>query len=203
MTIQSPTKGDRTRAEIVDVAHQLFIEQGYHGTSMRQIAAKAGIALGGIYNHFAGKEELFEAVIMAYHPYHQLLPALESAGGETVDEILWNIAEEVRPVIQARKDLFNLLLIEIVEFEGRHVPKLFEIIFPELMRFAQKLQSSDSRLRDIPMPNLLRIFIGSMFGFLITEQLLGPQLPPEFSQRAFDDFMEVYLHGILAPENEV
>lgn len=53
------SKGELTRESILEGAYQLFLRQGYHGTSMRQIAEEAGIALGGIYNHFSGKEEIF------------------------------------------------------------------------------------------------------------------------------------------------
>ena len=56
------TKGERTRAEIVHAAHGLFLEKGYSGASMRQIAVRAGIALSGIYNHFDSKEDIFAAV---------------------------------------------------------------------------------------------------------------------------------------------
>jgi AcrR family transcriptional regulator len=52
---QTVTQGGRTKSEITHVAYRLFLEQGYHGTSMRQIAQKSGIALGGIYNHFESK----------------------------------------------------------------------------------------------------------------------------------------------------
>ena len=55
MMEESSTKGERTRQEILQSAHQLFLKNGYHGTSMRQIAEGAGIAVGGIYNHFASK----------------------------------------------------------------------------------------------------------------------------------------------------
>jgi len=55
-------KGEATQARILDTAHALFMEQGYHGTSMRQIAERARITLGGIYNHFASKEAIWEAV---------------------------------------------------------------------------------------------------------------------------------------------
>ncbi|MCE7861481.1 MAG: TetR/AcrR family transcriptional regulator, partial [Chloroflexi bacterium CFX2] len=60
---ETPTKGEVTRLAIEDAAVELFIEQGYHATSMRQIADRAGLALGGIYNHFASKEEIFEAIV--------------------------------------------------------------------------------------------------------------------------------------------
>ena len=55
------TKGERTRAVLLDAAKRLFVSNGYHGTSMRQIADEAGLALGGIYNHFGNKEDIFVA----------------------------------------------------------------------------------------------------------------------------------------------
>ena len=45
-------KGEHTRGSIINAAHSLFANQGYAATSMRQIAEEAGLALGGIYNHF-------------------------------------------------------------------------------------------------------------------------------------------------------
>ena len=57
------TKGENTRLAIEDAAIILFMEKGYHATSMRQIAEGADLALGGIYNHFKSKDEIFEAII--------------------------------------------------------------------------------------------------------------------------------------------
>ncbi|HNK63716.1 MAG TPA: helix-turn-helix domain-containing protein, partial [Anaerolineales bacterium] len=73
MVDETQTKGGRTRLQIEDAAIELFIEQGYHATSMRQIADRADLALGGIYNHFKSKDEIFEAVIVDKHPYKKLL----------------------------------------------------------------------------------------------------------------------------------
>lgn len=57
------TKGVRTARRIMDVAENLFATQGYDGTSLRQIAEGAGIKEPGLYNHFAGKQALYEAVL--------------------------------------------------------------------------------------------------------------------------------------------
>lgn len=57
------SKGERTAARIMDVAEELFAERGYDGTSLRQIADRAGIKQPGLYNHFAGKQALYEAVL--------------------------------------------------------------------------------------------------------------------------------------------
>jgi AcrR family transcriptional regulator len=57
------TKGERTAQRVMDVAEDLFATQGYDGTSLRQIAEGAGIREPGLYNHFAGKQDLYEAVL--------------------------------------------------------------------------------------------------------------------------------------------
>lgn len=47
-----------TRALILQRAKELFLIQGYHRTSMRQIAAAAGISTGPLYFHFENKAEV-------------------------------------------------------------------------------------------------------------------------------------------------
>ena len=52
-----------TRATIIEKAKALFIEHGYHGLSMREIAEKVGVSKPALYYHFRDKEELFSAVL--------------------------------------------------------------------------------------------------------------------------------------------
>ncbi len=51
-----------TKRALVDVAEQLFTEQGYAGTSLDAIVAGAQVTKGALYHHFSGKQALFEAV---------------------------------------------------------------------------------------------------------------------------------------------
>ena len=57
-------RGEQTQKDILQSALELFLNHGYHGTSMRRIAQQAGIALGGIYNHFSSKEDLFVKILL-------------------------------------------------------------------------------------------------------------------------------------------
>lgn len=57
------SKGERTAQRILDVAEPLFAARGYEGTSLREIARGAGIREPGLYNHFKGKQALYEAVL--------------------------------------------------------------------------------------------------------------------------------------------
>ncbi len=51
-----------TKRALVEVARELFTEQGYAGTSLDAIVAGADVTKGALYHHFAGKQALFEAV---------------------------------------------------------------------------------------------------------------------------------------------
>lgn len=57
-----PTPG-RKAAIILEAAKTLFLERGYAGTSMDAVAAAAPVSKRTLYQYFAGKEELFGAVI--------------------------------------------------------------------------------------------------------------------------------------------
>ena len=56
-------KGQRTREEIVRQAAAVFNVRGFSGASMSEIMAATGLEKGGLYNHFASKEELALAAL--------------------------------------------------------------------------------------------------------------------------------------------
>jgi len=65
MVIARVTRAQRkeqTRDALVDSAYRLFTQQGFHGTSLDQVAAEAGFTKGAVYSNFASKEDLFFAV---------------------------------------------------------------------------------------------------------------------------------------------
>lgn len=58
---ESGTRGEQTRALILDTALRLFEGQGYERTTMRAIAAEAGVSVGNAYYYFDSKEQLIQA----------------------------------------------------------------------------------------------------------------------------------------------
>lgn len=61
-SVKLPSKSERTEAAIVDAAIELFSDQGYENTTMRQIADRAGVSVGNSYYYFASKEALVQAL---------------------------------------------------------------------------------------------------------------------------------------------
>ena len=202
MTEGSLSKGERTRRAIEEVAYELFLDQGYSATSMRQIADRAGIALGSIYNHFAGKDEIFQELIISRHPYLKILPIIQCAPGDTTEEFVRNSARAVEEELGSHPDFIKLMFIEVVEFNGKHFPKLYDTIFPQALPLLQRFTSPESGVRDIPIPHLIRIFMGSILAYYLTESLMtSDQLPPSLREMSLEEFMEVFLHGIISRES--
>jgi AcrR family transcriptional regulator len=56
---------DATRQKIVQAARELVVEHGYDGVSTALVLERAGVSRGGLYHHFAGKEDLMAAVLEA------------------------------------------------------------------------------------------------------------------------------------------
>ncbi|MEU8684245.1 TetR/AcrR family transcriptional regulator [Streptomyces sp. NPDC048611] len=55
--------GAERREQLLDIGRTLFAERGYEGTSVEEIAAKAGVSKPVVYEHFGGKEGLYAVVV--------------------------------------------------------------------------------------------------------------------------------------------
>ena len=195
------TKGARTRTALINAALQCFAESGYHGASMRLIAERTGLkAVGGIYNHFYGKEEIFTEVVRTHHPVNQLAPALADSDGVTLEALFRDAARRMAAQLGADNGmaLVKLMFIELVEFDGKHIAQLFESLFPHVMRFMQRISLQQDELRKAPPPVIMRAFIGSIYAFFLTELLLAGT--PMTTTGDLDDLMDVFLHGALKAE---
>jgi len=64
------SRGEETKARIVDAAMRLFVEHGYAATTMRAIATEAGVAVGNAYYYFPSKEHLIQAFYARTHAEH-------------------------------------------------------------------------------------------------------------------------------------
>jgi TetR/AcrR family transcriptional regulator, repressor for uid operon len=61
MRTVNPDLHKRRRAEIIAAAENCFLKQGFHQTSMQNIAAASGVSMGLLYRYFANKEAIIEA----------------------------------------------------------------------------------------------------------------------------------------------
>jgi AcrR family transcriptional regulator len=62
-TARAPKQIRRVREDILDAAMVVFAKRGYQSATMHQIAEEAGYTAPSLYNYFAGKRQIFEALV--------------------------------------------------------------------------------------------------------------------------------------------
>lgn len=93
-------RAEDTRRKIYDAAMELFRAKGFEQTTMRDIAAKAGVALGGAYYYFSSKD----AIVLAFYREMQ-----ESSDQPIVDALREKkkLQDRIRFVLQKRFELLT------------------------------------------------------------------------------------------------
>lgn len=92
----STDRGRRRREAVLDAAEQLFVERGFHGVSVDDLGAAAGISGPGLYRHFASKDALLMAVLDRI--WDRLRPAVEQPATTDAEVVL-------ETLLQAQLDL--------------------------------------------------------------------------------------------------
>jgi AcrR family transcriptional regulator len=94
-----------TRERILDAALDLFTEQGFDGTSKREIAGRLNITKPSIYYHFASKEDILLALHMRMHEFSK--KALARLAGPAITLESWGSAlDELLEQMAAQRKLF-------------------------------------------------------------------------------------------------
>jgi len=125
--------GDLTRDRIVDAAYRALLKQGYHQTSMKDIAAEAGVAPGLAHYYFATKEELLVAVIeRACSPLNREWEAEQSLLGGASPSGEQALAQAVAGFQFAREEIRKFLDLHRLIFDmfgvGLHNPRIAEAV---------------------------------------------------------------------------
>ena len=60
---RSRMTGKQRREQLIEIGRKLFADKGFEGTTVEEIAAKAGVSKPVVYEHFGGKEGLYAVVV--------------------------------------------------------------------------------------------------------------------------------------------
>ena len=88
-------KTERNRAALLRAARRVFLKRGYHAATLDQIAEEAGFSKGVVYSQFAGKADLFLALLeerIEQRARDNARVAREAAGPEGIARLLGHAA---------------------------------------------------------------------------------------------------------------
>ena len=196
-----------TQGKILDTAERLFGDQGYAGTSLRQIIAEAGVNLAAIHYHFGTKEELLDHLIMRKAgPVNAerlaLLDRFEAEaapGPASLERILQAFLEPPLSRIKESPDFARLMAR--LYGEGL-MPWIVESHFhPIVTRFTAAFGRALPRLSEQELAMRLQFMIGAMAHsmlFALKTKLPGLQLPADGRVLA-RELVAFVIGGLQAP----
>lgn len=101
--------GKERREQLLDIGRHLFAERGYDGTSIEEVASRAGVSKPVVYEHFGGKEGLY-AVVVDREIRQLLATVTEGLGGEMARSKIEAAALALFGYIEENGDGFRILL---------------------------------------------------------------------------------------------
>jgi len=163
---------DEVRKKIVEAAYGLFLQKGYHATTMSDIATSLGVTKPALYQYFSGKEDLYAAV--AEHGREELAAILERSFNK-------------RDLRTGSEILFDTL--------ARYVPQ-FNSMYSEMMLLAVHNEQIRSLLRHDRIED-----INIVERFIVRQQdagLISGKLDPRVLAIASDALINGLLIDIMA-----
>ena len=212
MSLRAVKPQHETRTRILDAAEELFMQQGFGGTSMRLLTSKAGVNLAAVNYHFGSKDALIEAVFRRrLDPMNvariAALEALEAGGTPDADAIIRAfVGASLRMLEDAKggRNFIRLLGRTYTEpAKGiRHL--IGQMYAPTMQRYKAALERA---LPQMPREELVwRMHF--MFGTLAytlaatdTVQLIAGSKPEDrYDARLLEDRLTAFLaSGLAAP----
>jgi AcrR family transcriptional regulator len=183
-------------AGLLDAAERVFSEQGYHGTSIRDIAREAQFSVGGVYQFFTSKDELYLRVVEnQWEFFFGLLDQAKQAEGARAK--LEALTAAMFRTFEERRGFFRLFLSErgrltaafsgqIAERVGAHTRKLREQLV-ELMREGVE----DGTLRPGDAGMLASAYLGMVHNCIFEALASGVQRP----MRTPGEVLSLFLDG--------
>lgn len=197
-------RSERSRAAILEAALQMFSHQGFRGTSIRDVAARAGVSTGSVYHHFRDKEALLSTLLEQFwtasaEPDFPMNRALNAGAFPARVEELGLAAREV---VTGWRQHIALIYVDVVEFEGIHIRKFYSTLASRCEQFVQDNHDThaivDQLRPGIPAAAAMLMTMRIFFYYFIVEVLFG--VPNHYglsADEAIRVISDILQHGML------
>jgi len=182
---------------LLDVAEELFCENGFNDTSVRKIAAKTGCNLAAVNYYFGGKEKLYIEVwrrhllIMRERIMTSIERVMSESAKETyLDDLLKSFATAFLEPIKDKSKAYRLIKLMDHEMVEPHLPKnmfLEEMIIPTFNAMQNALAKIFPRLDKSKVPFLLFSIIGQLVHLIRVRTLFDQSYPIQLPGFGLDE----------------
>ena len=163
-----------SREKILSVALELFAKKGYHASSISQIAKKAKISKGLMYNYFASKEKLLDEIIQeGFNSLAEL--KYEGRRGVDPEKQLEEFIDAILDNLYSNFSYWQLYLALLIHPE---IQKKFEKKIQKFKDEFIKTVASLFRKLKVKNPELEAFLLGTFFDGLVLNFMVAEDLFP-------------------------
>lgn len=172
-------RSERSRAQILDAALDLFSHQGFRATSIRDIAGKAGVSTGSVYHHFKDKEQVFETLLKQFRSVLESpeFPLYQALARGAFPNRLEEIGRACREITLRWRSSIALIYVDVVEFEGLHIRAFYAdmaaLVEKFISQYGQQLMLTDKLRPDVPPAAAMMMTFRIFFYYFVVEILFG------------------------------
>lgn len=173
LSTPQPAGSAATRERILDAAEALFAENGLAGTAVRDIARDVGLTAASLYNHFAGKQELYEAVLeRGVRPLIEIMQSVPS-DGETMEARV-DMIEAIMAHLGSRPHLPRLVHHEVIS-GGAYLAKLGRAWLRPLIAtgISEMKRQQEPNWTEEEYPLLITAWLNVVFGHFAMAPMLS------------------------------
>lgn len=165
-----PEYKEIARQKIIQASIKLFIEKGYHGTTMDEIGAEIGVSKGTVYTYFKTKEELLKTI---WKSSNQPLKELQSKfqGQDYLD-----VLEEIYSMISESNALHLSFEITALSFENEAIKKINRDVYNEKLEILTAIledQQKNMLIKSKMETNVLAQILTGLYTDVTTQLLIG------------------------------
>lgn len=194
------------RAAILDTAERLFLEHGYEGVSMDQIAAGAGVSKLTVYSHFGDKDALFAQAAKAWCEQQMPGSAFDPAPEVALRERLLQVAGTYFAMITQPEALSGHRLLCSPQMIEKGLARMFwesgsqrvHRAFAELLR--RRIQAGDLEIPDVELATtqFFSLLKGDIYLRMVFDCCDGAPLQPEGACRHVTACVDMFLRAYPA-----
>jgi AcrR family transcriptional regulator len=186
-----------SRGEILDAALACFSARGYHETSVDDIAERAGLSKGAIYWHFAGKRELFLALLdRAVEPGLALATTVAEAPDwrAALHELFTRVPKQVEEGMPLLKLALDFIKLGADDPGIRVRAEQKQEVWNAAVQAQLARGVAAGKLRPVAAHDVMLV-IGATISGLMLHKLMRPELDLEAAWRAAE---EIFWRGLEA-----
>ncbi len=188
---------NKRKQRIIDATIEVLKENSIEETTVRKIAAKAGLTTGALYHHYRNKDEiLFDVITQSLQFTHKMVEAVKSDKASCEKEkVLAKIVSEVtKRLSKVDEQKLHLLLLSDVIARNREIIDKYQVNYSEIINNTGNLFANAFGIENNEYKNAVASILIAAIDGLAMQQALG--VLPKEQEKMIEIFNSFFVESI-------